>query len=290
MPNHKPLTRAFLIQWPAVRNKFNLAVLTFLFWTALAAIFTTKTNLYYTFKGVSTSWIHLSIHHVAAAWTWLVITPVLGWFYKRFLATKKSLWQALALLTTALLVISTAHRFLTLLSDITFRKAMGYVEGSVWQMLWDIDSYFVAGLFDSAIAYLLIMFFFHVRQMKWFTREKPGAGAKPITHPESRLRIKHNGSYQWLARQEIIVLEAAGNYVRFVVKNQKPLLIRATLKSFEVQLPEDEFIRVNRSAILNTAHVKLMQPRYNGEYTIVLEGGKEIHTSRKYGQQWRSLL
>jgi len=50
---------------------------------------------------------------------------------------------------------------------------------------------------------------------------------------------------------EIIYIEGQDNYVKFYFVNQKPILIRITIKELLEKLPEDYFCRVHRSCIVS---------------------------------------
>lgn len=55
--------------------------------------------------------------------------------------------------------------------------------------------------------------------------------------------------------QDILYLESAGNYVTFVMANQKPILTRLTMNETITLLPATTFVRVHRSYIVNKLKV-----------------------------------
>ncbi|MCC5924604.1 MAG: response regulator transcription factor [Crocinitomicaceae bacterium] len=58
----------------------------------------------------------------------------------------------------------------------------------------------------------------------------------------------------------IIYLKADGNYTHiFLLEGNKDILIAKTLKYFEDTLPEDCFLRVHQSYLVNTKHIKKLQ-------------------------------
>ncbi|MCE7994210.1 MAG: LytTR family transcriptional regulator [Roseivirga sp.] len=263
----------------------------FLFWTLMAALFTTKSNLYYTFKGVPTSWLHLSIHHITPAWVWLAFMPLVLTLYRRISAANHTAIIKVVWLLSGLVVLSVAHRFLALSADIAFRKLMGYIDGSIWQNLVKTDSIFIAGVFDSALVLTLMLTFFHARKVIGSgLLKRRSEGISLEQESPGSIMVKNNGCYEFLNLANLISVAAAGNYVKVTLTEEKPILIRQTLKDFYTQLPEGEFLRINRSFILNVNFVKSLQPRYNGDYTITLTDGSVAHTSRAYGKQWKQLL
>jgi DNA-binding LytR/AlgR family response regulator len=72
--------------------------------------------------------------------------------------------------------------------------------------------------------------------------------------PEPHLFIKVDGSLVRLKYEDILFVESAGDYVRFVTNDRK-YLTHSTIKSVESRLPASAFIKVHRSYIVNLSHV-----------------------------------
>lgn len=68
---------------------------------------------------------------------------------------------------------------------------------------------------------------------------------------------------------DIIMIEGQDNYVKIHLENQKPLLVRITIKSMLEKLPEKHFCRVHRSSII--ALSKIVSYRNKTIYTDTLE-------------------
>jgi DNA-binding LytR/AlgR family response regulator len=71
---------------------------------------------------------------------------------------------------------------------------------------------------------------------------------------ESHLFIKVDGSLVRLRYEDILFVESAGDYVRFVTSNRK-YLTHSTIKNVESRLPASGFMKVHRSYIVNLSHV-----------------------------------
>ncbi len=56
--------------------------------------------------------------------------------------------------------------------------------------------------------------------------------------------------------EEIIYVEADGNYSKFILSDGKTQVVTSLLHKVEGMLPSRDFIRVSRSAIINTSHLK----------------------------------
>jgi len=96
-----------------------------------------------------------------------------------------------------------------------------------------------------------------------------------------RLPIRTGGRIVFLQTTDIRWIEAAGNYLKFVTK-EEGVLMRGTMSSLEGQLDPDRFIRIHRSTIVNVAQVKELRPWYTGEYVVIMTGGKELTMARRY--------
>ena len=72
--------------------------------------------------------------------------------------------------------------------------------------------------------------------------------------PESHLFIKVDGRLVRLNHEEILYVESAGDYVRFVTRERK-YLTHNTIKNVESRLTTSAFMKVHRSYIVNLSHV-----------------------------------
>lgn len=107
--------------------------------------------------------------------------------------------------------------------------------------------------------------------------------------PVERLPVKEGGRIRFVKLEEIEFVEAAGNYVCLHVKGQSHV-VRETMAEMEAQLDPRRFLRIHRSAIVNTAHLSELRPSFGGDYVAVLDGGKELPVSRNYREKLRGLV
>lgn len=115
--------------------------------------------------------------------------------------------------------------------------------------------------------------------------EELKAGAKFL----ERLVIKSGGRVFFLEADEIDWIEAEGNYVS-VHSGKKSHLLRETISSLEAQLDPKKFRRVHRSAIVQLAKIKELQPWFHGEYRILLHSGAQLMLSRNYRENLQEAL
>jgi two-component system LytT family response regulator len=116
------------------------------------------------------------------------------------------------------------------------------------------------------------------------TRQKP----ESETYLE-RIVVKSAGKIYFINTEEIDWIEAADNYVRLHVGKQSHL-VQGTMSRLENRLDPAIFLRIHRSTIVNTAHIKELEPLFHGEYVIRLATGKELTSSRSYRDKLQGLL
>jgi two-component system LytT family response regulator len=95
----------------------------------------------------------------------------------------------------------------------------------------------------------------------------------------TRLTIKTEDRVLVVNVEDIDSIESAGNYVVVHVGKIEHIL-RDTLTSLEAKLPQKQFLRVSRAAIVNLDRVKELQPMFQGESVVVLKNGRTIPTTR----------
>lgn len=90
-----------------------------------------------------------------------------------------------------------------------------------------------------------------------------------------------DGRIFFVALDDVEWIEASGNYINLHTRGGTHTL-RETITSFEDRFHSSQFIRIHRSAIVNSDHVQEVQPWFTGEYVVRLKSGKELTLSRGY--------
>lgn len=101
----------------------------------------------------------------------------------------------------------------------------------------------------------------------------------PLPSPpaeSSRIVIKSDKKQVIIELDRIQYLESLGNYVK-VWEDTHFTLTPRTLASFEAQLPEDTFLRIHKSFLLNRHFVHVMEGN-----TIHLKNGKQLPIGKNY--------
>jgi len=76
---------------------------------------------------------------------------------------------------------------------------------------------------------------------------------------EDFIFVKSNLKKRKIYLNNLKYVEALGDYVKLIMDNSEPIVVLATMKSFEKQLPSDRFLRIHKSYIVNLDKVE----RYN---------------------------
>lgn len=101
-----------------------------------------------------------------------------------------------------------------------------------------------------------------------------------VTRATERLAIRVDGKHLLLAADSIDWIEAVDDYVRLHI-GKTSHLVRATLGSLHAKLPST-FMRIHRSAIVNTERIKEVAPNDQGDYRITLQDGTRLPSGRSY--------
>jgi len=96
-----------------------------------------------------------------------------------------------------------------------------------------------------------------------------------------RLAVKSAGQVVFVRVADIDWIEAADNYVELHVGNNSHLL-RERMSVLETRLPQHQFVRISRSAIVNLDRIKELQSLFRGTYTVVLQDGTRLTSSSTY--------
>ena len=98
---------------------------------------------------------------------------------------------------------------------------------------------------------------------------------KPEPQRLDRMVVKSGGRVYFLRTDDIVWIEAAGNYVRLHLAEASHLF-RETMNGMEARLDPQRFVRLHRSRLVNSDRIKELQPWFNGEYVVILQNGTRL--------------
>ena len=104
-----------------------------------------------------------------------------------------------------------------------------------------------------------------------------------------RLVLKSAGRVTFIGVEDVDWIEASGVYVSLHV-GARAHLYRSSLAHLLQRLDPKRFVRVHRSAAVNTERIRELQPRSHGDYTVVLKNNTELVMSRGFRPQFEHWL
>jgi hypothetical protein len=119
----------------------------------------------------------------------------------------------------------------------------------------------------------------------FFMRESP---AGPASNARRMIDIRDGKRLLRVPIEEIAAIRAAGNYVEFVLIDDRRPLARQSLSVARQALGED-FVRTHRSWAINAAHVRELRAVGAGDYEVELGGGIKAPLSRRFPEALRRL-
>lgn len=99
--------------------------------------------------------------------------------------------------------------------------------------------------------------------------------------PSTRFAIKAKGKILLIKPDDVVAVLAQGNYVLLQQVSSSHLL-RESISAVAEKLEPFGFIRIHRSALINTSFVEEIKPYSTGEYGLLVRGGKEYTVTRTY--------
>jgi two-component system LytT family response regulator len=105
----------------------------------------------------------------------------------------------------------------------------------------------------------------------------------PRTSYESHIFVQKSEKLFNLPVEEIIYLEASGDYTIISAKNDQYVSSSGIGKLEEIMNP-DMFLRVHRSTIINVNYLKEIERHFNGGMVVKMQNGKSFPVSRTYAK------
>ena len=104
-----------------------------------------------------------------------------------------------------------------------------------------------------------------------------------------RLAVRVGERVIYLRVNDVDWVEAAGDTVRLHLGRQV-YEHRVTLTQLQQRLPQERFVRVHRSHIVNTDRIAEFQPWFQGDWIIILADGTRIQSGKSFRARVRALI
>jgi len=117
----------------------------------------------------------------------------------------------------------------------------------------------------------------------WFDalRQKPSE----ISSNKEFLFIKSEYKILRINFDDIKYIEAMSEYIRIHLLSSKPVMTQLSMKAIEEQLPEDRFMRVHRSYIINLSRISVIERN-----RIIFDGNVYIPVSEQYKSKFQNYI
>ena len=102
-----------------------------------------------------------------------------------------------------------------------------------------------------------------------------------MTGSAGRFAVKVHGKILFLDPAEIYWIQARDDIARVHLADSA-YDVREPLSHLEARLPANTFLRVHRSVIVNTSHIRAAEPFDQGDQMLILRNGKRLTTGRSY--------
>jgi two-component system LytT family response regulator len=105
----------------------------------------------------------------------------------------------------------------------------------------------------------------------------------------TRLAVKGGGRIQFLHIAEIDWISSDGNYIRLHA-GKSAHVMRGTIAGFEAGLDPAQFIRINRSTIVNIDRIASLQPFFQRDYVVTLRDGTNLRLLARYRPRLQAVV
>jgi two-component system LytT family response regulator len=117
----------------------------------------------------------------------------------------------------------------------------------------------------------------------------PGDAPAPSAAYAERIVLKDSSRVTFLETAKIDWIEASDYVVRLHAGGTVHTL-REPLRDLEARLDPRRFVRIHRSAIVNLASVRELQPLFHGDYVVILRDGTRLRLSRTRREKLEAML
>jgi two-component system, LytTR family, response regulator len=114
--------------------------------------------------------------------------------------------------------------------------------------------------------------------------------AKSYEYSDSIYVRLNNYASRFIKISSITFIEPVGNYSKIVTIEGKHCLVLKTLKQWQEELPDNNFVRIHRSSIVNKEHIDRIEKKSNTCHRAYLKNIPEpLEVSRRYAKKLKAL-
>ncbi|QGZ95744.1 LytTR family DNA-binding domain-containing protein [Terricaulis silvestris] len=227
--------------------------------------------------GSDFDWWEPFVWELSSAVAIVAMAPAIGWAVQRWSFTRDSLVRPALIHLGLTIPFSAIH----IVGIFLIRNAIYAILGGRYGFFDDgVGLVLVYEWRKDVLSYAAIASFYWIFQYIE-ARRAAAADAARSTAGDQRIEIRDGGGAVFLNPHDILLVEAAGNYIEFHTAGRAHL-VRGTLASWEARLAARGFVRVHRSRLVNRTAIGAIKPTPSGDVEIVLTDGRLIAGSRRY--------
>ena len=98
---------------------------------------------------------------------------------------------------------------------------------------------------------------------------------------QEKITVLREGRFVQILPKDIYYFEAVDNKI-FAYASEETYEIRRKLYELEQDFVHTDFLRISKSAIVNTSKIAYVKPIFNGRFEAKLKNGEKIIISRQY--------
>lgn len=181
------------------------------------------------------------------------------------------IWRTAIVHGFAAVAFSVAH----VAGFVLIRQAVYFAAGSHYGYA-PLTEDFAYEFRKDALSYVLIIAIFwgmgYLTRAKGVPKQAPGPAHFDIRDGARLLRVPV---------ADILAVTSADNYVEFVLRDGRRLMMRKALSAVETELGPHGFLRTHRSWLVNPAQMTALKPEGSGDYSVEL-GALAVPLSRRF--------
>lgn len=124
--------------------------------------------------------------------------------------------------------------------------------------------------------------------------EQEGEEKKPAERKltyQDRLFLNLGDRFQLLNLNSIVCITAAGDYSEVLTENGRKGLALKSMREWEARLPDQYFIRIHRSTIINMDYIDRIEEWFNYSFRVYLKNSQEpMVLSRRYASKLKEKM
>jgi two-component system LytT family response regulator len=119
----------------------------------------------------------------------------------------------------------------------------------------------------------------------------PKNEAKSYEYSDSIYVHLNNYASRFIKINSISFIEPVGNYSKIVTIEGKHCLVLKTLKQWQEELPDNNFVRIHRSSIVNIEQIERIEKKSNTCHKAYLKNISEpLEVSRRYARKLKTII